>query len=298
MRKAWPAVYIGYAPDMANTQLQDTGSITLTDEPTDSSVVIAPHRGAIVTSFCVKACELLYLDAATFDDPTRNVRGGIPVLFPSPGKLDDDKFRSNGRAGALKQHGFARTLPWTIASEPAPSTATLALESSEATLSQYPWRFRTALEFALNAARLRITTRVQNTDDAPMPFGLGFHPYFQVIDKAKARIETDASLAFNNVTRKTNVFSGFDLTEPEVDLHLLDHRSPSTALHLGDGSTIHLRASPEFALRVVWTLAGKDFVCLEPWTSPGNALNDADRLLTVAPGQTRELWIEIEFTKG
>lgn len=282
---------------MLNTPMQNTGAITLVDEQTDSSVVIAPHRGAIVTSFCVKACELLYLDAATFDDPTKNVRGGIPVLFPSPGKLDQDKFRSHGREGAMKQHGFARTLPWTIASEPTPCIATLALESSEATLSQYPWRFRAELEFALQAARLRITTRVHNTDDAPMPFGLGFHPYFQVTDKAKARIETNASLAFNNVTKKTNLFSGFDLTAPEVDLHLLDHRGPSTTLHLADGSIIDLRASPEFALWVVWTLAGKDFVCLEPWTSPGNALNNADRLLTLAPGQTRELWIEIEFTK-
>ena len=282
---------------MAHTQRQDTGSVTLTDEQTDSSVVIAPHRGAIVTSFCVKACELLYLDAATFDDPAKNVRGGIPVLFPSPGKLDDDKFRSHGREGTLKQHGFARTLPWTVAAEPTSSTATLALESSAATLSHYPWRFRSELEFALNASCLRITARVQNTDDAPMPFGLGFHPYFRVVDKAKARIDTDASLAFNNVSKKTHLFSGFDLTESEVDLHLLDHRNPSTLLHLGDGSTIDLRASPEFALRVVWTLAGKDFVCLEPWTSPANSLNNGDRLLTLAPGQTRELWIEIEFTK-
>ena len=278
--------------------MQDTGSITLTDEQTDSSVVIAPHRGAIVTSFCVKSCELLYLDATTFDDPSKNVRGGIPVLFPSPGKLDADKFRSHGREGALKQHGFARTLPWTVASEPTPSTATLALESSEATLSQYPWRFRAQLEFALHATRLRITTRIHNADDAPMPFGLGFHPYFQVTDKAQVRIDTNASLAFDNVTKKTNLFCGFDLTEPEVDLHLLDHRSPSTLLHLTDGSTIDVRASPEFALRVVWTLAGKDFVCLEPWTSPANALNNGDRLQTVAPGQTRELWMEIEFTKG
>lgn len=282
---------------MANPQTQDTGSITLTDAQTDSSVVIAPHRGAIVTSFCVKACELLYLDAATFDDPAKNVRGGIPVLFPSPGKLDGDKFRSHGREGAMKQHGFARTLPWTLASEPTPSTAILALESSEATLPQYPWRFRAELEFVLQATRLRITTRVHNTDDAPLPFGLGFHPYFQVIDKTKVQIATNASLAFDNVIKKTQLFGGFDLTQPEVDLHLLDHKGPSTTLHRCDGSTLELRASPEFALWVVWTLAGKDFVCLEPWTSAANALNNGDRLLTLEPGQTRELWMEIEFTK-
>lgn len=274
-----------------------SGAITLVDTHTDSSAVIAPHRGAIVTSFSVGACELLYLDPATFDDPARNVRGGIPVLFPSPGKLDQDRWRTHGRQGTLQQHGFARTLPWTIASEPTASSATLALESSEATLAQYPWRFRAELEFALRGAALRITARVQNRDDSPLPFGLGFHPYFLVTDKAGARIDTNATLAFDNVAKQTRRFSGFDLTAPEVDLHLLDHRTHSSTLHLGGGASIEVRASPEFALWVVWTLAGKDFVCLEPWTCPANALNNQDRLIALEPGQTRQLWMQIEFVK-
>jgi galactose mutarotase-like enzyme len=34
-------------------------------------------------------------------------------------------------------------------------------------------------------------------------------------------------------------------------------------------------------------------VCLEPWTCPGNALNDDDRLLLLAPGASRSLALEI-----
>ncbi|HEX4474788.1 MAG TPA: galactose mutarotase, partial [Polyangiaceae bacterium] len=82
---------------------------------------------------------------------------------------------------------------------------------------------------------------------------------------------------------------------PEVDLHLLDHGSTSSALHLGDGSRIDVRGSPEFTRWVVWSLAGKDFVCLEPWTSPGNALNTKEQLLSVDPGATHTSWIEIAF---
>jgi galactose mutarotase-like enzyme len=43
---------------------------------------------------------------------------------------------------------------------------------------------------------------------------------------------------------------------------------------------------------VVWTLEGKDFVCVEPWTCPGNALNTGERLMTLGKGETRALWVE------
>jgi galactose mutarotase-like enzyme len=56
-----------------------------------AEATIAPHRGAIVTSLRIAGRELLYLDRATFDDPSKNVRGGIPVLFPTPGKLANDR---------------------------------------------------------------------------------------------------------------------------------------------------------------------------------------------------------------
>ncbi|HEY8537391.1 MAG TPA: hypothetical protein VIL28_00910 [Steroidobacteraceae bacterium] len=53
---------------------------------------IAPHRGAIVTSLRIDGRELLYFDEATFNDPAKNVRGGIPLLFPTPGKLENDRW--------------------------------------------------------------------------------------------------------------------------------------------------------------------------------------------------------------
>ena len=57
--------------------------------------------------------------------------------------------------------------------------------------------------------------------------------------------------------------------------------------------TVQLRGSAEYTHWVVWTLAGRDFVCLEPWTCPGNALNTGDGLLVLAPGEARALSLEI-----
>ena len=71
-------------------------TITLTEG--DTRVEIAPARGALVTRLVVKGQELLYLDRATLDDPSKNVRGGIPVLFPFAGRLDGEGSRTGWRS--------------------------------------------------------------------------------------------------------------------------------------------------------------------------------------------------------
>jgi len=77
-----------------------------------------------------------------------------------------------------------------------------------------------------------------------------------------------------------------------VDLHLLDHGPTASELPSPLGA-IQLRCSPEYTHWVVWTIAGRDFVCLEPWTCPGDALNLGERLLLLAPGEAHSLSVEI-----
>src|SRR5579862_6316835 len=89
-------------------------TIELSDADARSTVTIVPGRGAIVTRFRVGDRELLYLDEATLRDRTKNVRGGVPVLFPSPGRLNGDRFEQGGRSGSMKQHGFARDAAWDV----------------------------------------------------------------------------------------------------------------------------------------------------------------------------------------
>jgi galactose mutarotase-like enzyme len=154
--------------------------LQLVDERSESRVTIAPQRGAIVTSFRVADRELLYLDEATLDDPAKNVRGGIPVLFPAPGKLAGDAWQCAGRHGAMKQHGFARNLAWRQSASRADDAAsvTLTLGSDAVTLAQYPWQFSADLTFTLRAAVLRVALQVSNLAAIRMPFAFGLHPYF------------------------------------------------------------------------------------------------------------------------
>ncbi|MDB4997999.1 MAG: Aldose 1-epimerase [Myxococcaceae bacterium] len=271
---------------------------TVVLEDASARVVVAPARGGMVTRFDVGDAPVLFLDVASLVDETKNVRGGIPVLFPSPGPLAGDRFTCAGRSGAMKQHGFARQRAWSVVGSKR-GEVTLELLSDDATRAEFPWDFSARLRYALAGTTLTIETRIENTargaGAAPMPFALGFHPYFHVADatKANARIPTQATRAFDNVTKKLVDLTGpIDLTVKEVDLHLVDHAAHSATLERGTDRIV-VTADPELGRWVIWTLAGKDFVCLEPWTAPANALNTGDGLLTLAPGASRTLTVSI-----
>jgi galactose mutarotase-like enzyme len=193
----------------------------------------------------------------------------------------------------MKQHGFARDLPWTVAARDE-SSATLTLASTPETHAMFPWGFLLSLRVTVTELRVRFALQVSNTGADPMPFGFGIHPYFLVHDKANASITTAATRAYDNVTKTTGPFTGFHLDVGETDLHLLDHGSTTSTLTAGAGERVTVRTSAEFGRWVAWTLPGKEFVCLEPWTAPGNALNTGEGLLTLAPGASRDLWIELD----
>ena len=270
-------------------------TVTLHDPSTEATVFLAPARGGIVTRFVVGDRPVLFLDETTLLDSSKNIRGGVPVLFPSPGPLLGGRFHFGDASGSLPQHGFARQRPWAVESVDE-RDVTLLLRADDVTRAQFPWDFTLTFRYALRGTRLRITQRIANYGATTMPFALGFHPYFHVPDGEKARtiIATAATRAFDNTTKSTvHVTGPIDLTRPEVDLHLAEHGRDDATLTFADGHRVTVSASPEFRRWVIWTLAGKDFVCLEPWTADADALNTGDGLIVLAPGEARELWTEI-----
>lgn len=277
-------------------------SVVLEDAAARARVVIAPSRGGMVTRFDVDGAPVLFLDVASLVDETKNVRGGNPVLFPSPGPLVGDRFAYGKSKGSMKQHGFARQRAWSVAlAEPkGRNEVTLELVSDDATRAQFPYDFRTRLRYVLAGTALTVETRVENIGKEPLPFSLGFHPYFYLADadKARARLATDATRAYDNVTKKIiDVTGPIDLTVKELDLHLFDHHGNSATLDRG-ADRIVVSGDPELGRWVIWTLAGKDFVCLEPWTSGADALNTGEGLLLVAPGEAKTITMTMRLARA
>ena len=104
---------------------------------------VIPARGGLVSRWRVGTDEVLFLDEASVADRTKNVRGGIPVLFPTrdgcPAIITPPMARSSrppstgSAAPALDRgrHGSDGHHAWIVQ----------RLTSSAETLTSYPWPF-------------------------------------------------------------------------------------------------------------------------------------------------------------
>lgn len=262
-----------------------------------SSLDAAPERGGLLTGLTLDGHELLFMDWDTFRDPVKSVRGGIPVLFPSCGPLRADQVAIGDGTYPMKQHGFARNLPWTVAEQTDDALA-LALDSSDATRASWPFDFRLRCRYRLDGGTLRIDQEVHNGSAAPMPMALGLHPYFRVGDKARLRLDVPASHASPNPEGAAAPYAGaLDFDREVIDLCFVDMREPRAAFEdEALGRRIEVRADPLYRYFVIWTLRGRDFLCLEPWTARGYALNSGADVTRVAAGKTLRTWVEISVT--
>jgi galactose mutarotase-like enzyme len=270
----------------------------LVDHETKARVALAPARGGMVTRFVVGDTNVLYLDVDSLRDPTKNVRGGIPVLFPIAGRLADDKYQHAGVTYTMKQHGFARTMPWAIVDEGVDQGGArlgLALTPTQQTRAQFPFEFRLAITYVLADGRLTLQVRVTNPGAEELLISPGFHPYFQLADhnKGAARVVTDATQAFDNVTGAlVSLREPIDLARDVVDLHVLDHWPRTVILTRPEDRDLELSLGVPDRVLVVWTERGRDFVCVEPWTARGNSLNTGGAL-RVPPGGVHETTFSI-----
>ena len=145
--------------------------------------------------------------------------------------------------------------------------------------------FAVSVSYLVGDGTLAIEQRFENRGSTPMPLQPGLHPYFAVAVAAKAgaRVDTDATLAWDNVAGARVPFRGVDFASGEVDLHLLDHGRHGTRLQRPGARDVLLSWSADHHVLVLWTLPDRPFICVEPWSAPANALQTGGGLL-VAPG--------------
>ena len=274
----------------------------LSDEPTQSLVVVVPERGGIVTDWRTQDQKIFYMDQERFADPTLSVRGGIPLLFPICGNLLEDTYTLNGETYKLKQHGFARTLPWEVTQQSAEDGAsiTVTLCSNDQTLAVYPFNFELNYTYILRGNTLEMRYAHTNLSQKPMPFSTGIHPYFAVSDKSQLEFDLPSNEYKLKGDPTVNIFPEvFNFNSEEIDWAFVN-LSKQSAIVTDKSRNLKLTINYDsnYSTLVFWTIKGKDFYCLEPWTGPRNAMNTGEHLLIAEPGKTVETVISITAELG
>jgi len=223
--------------------------------PEGSEVSVCPQRGGIITSIKFQGREILYLDPVTLQDPNVNVKGGIPILFPNAGPLENSQYPN------LKQHGFARNSShWRLERMNRGFQETLVSDIDTNAVFPHDFRFSLIGSFEENGS-FSINGEVENTGENNLPLSMGLHPYFKVPQGKKGEIK------FN--------FEGGKSVEEQVELWAngqaisIDNpgvNNPNATIEVIIPSlgTLIIDLSPEYKKIWIWSMVGKDFICIEP----------------------------------
>jgi galactose mutarotase-like enzyme len=267
------------------------------DRTTNSLLEVVPERGGIITRWSVQGQEILYLDRERFANPELSVRGGIPILFPICGNLPDNTYTYHGKQYTLKQHGFARDLSWQAFGSISEQGVSLqaSLHSSEQTQAVYPFDFGLTFTYQMKGNSLTIYQHYTNKSSQPMPFSAGFHPYFLTRDKTQLEFEIPSTEYQDQITKKIHAFDGnFDFNSDEIDVAFKQlKRKSATVTDNSRKLKLTLDYDDFFSTLVFWTVKGKDFYCLEPWSAPRNAINTGEKLTILEPGASHSAIIRL-----
>ncbi len=278
---------------MNNYQVQsyiDTYTIyELTEKSTSSRILVCPERGGIVIGCQLHGQELFYLDKATFEHPTANIRGGNPILFPICGQLKDAAYEWEGQAYQMNNHGVARTSAWEVIGTQTENEAsiTIRLSSNADTLQSYPFPFELEFTYALQDGELHTRQQYRNLNDqAAMPFYAGFHPYFAIDSSKHIAYEIDATRYLDYNDEQEKAFTGsIDLEDLVESICWLDAKKPEISFPTLHGTRVTLRYDDIFKYVVLWSVKDRPFICVEPWMAKTGELNRQEELFMLEAGQ-------------
>lgn len=279
----------------------------------DWSLALRPELGAAVTRLTWQGHDIL---RPTPDNATHPLETGCFPLIPYANRIDRGAFGFAGRDIALPPtpgfephalHGVGWLRAWSVRRAGA-DFVDLAL-AAEAT-ADWPWAWTASHSLRLGVDELEMTLSITNEDRAPMPAGLGLHPYFAIAPETvltAPAVQVWLNDANEIPERLAPAFSVTDWTDgavvssaPFVDNAYADWTGSAQLSHARH--VVAVSASANARWLQVYAPGAGDFVCLEPVTHRPNSHNahrDEDTgLVKLSPGQSLSMSMRIAATEG
>jgi aldose 1-epimerase len=241
------------------------------------------------------------------------------VLAPWPNRLADGRYEFNGiRAQAALDeperrnaiHGLVRWLPWTLQTR---HQNQLSLRLQLHPTPGYPFSLLLEMEYHVGREGLTITTKARNIESAPVPFGLGFHPYLtagpETVDGAILQLPARDTLELDERGLPTGTLHAVSGTEKDFTTARFigplvldtafttlqrdaDGRAWASLDAPGGASGASLWADAGFGYLMVYTgdtlgdvARRRRSVAIEPMTCPPNALRTGQDVVVLQPDQ-------------
>ncbi len=245
-----------------------------------------------------------------------------PVMFPHCGKLTGGKMLAKGQELPSAQHGFARLLEHTLVARQE-NALVFELTDGGETYKWWPYKFRLVSTVSIDGDRVDHTLTVENRDDCPLNFGIGYHPAYAVPFDG-SHTATDYELRFDQPENPIRIatpdglvsgefdYFGRNVTAFPVDDQLFAEgshcmtglRSQTLGLYEKDSTRGVVCRIREFPYCLMWSQPGEPhFVCIEPWYGlPGTVdgsprWEDKPSTATLKPGESWSCTMETRYVR-
>jgi aldose 1-epimerase len=285
----------------------------------DQWVIGHGHQRAVITEVGATLRSFTVEDRPVIDGfgPLEWSHGGRgQVLAPWPNRLGDGRYTFEGTeaeaplnepAARNAIHGLVRWLPWTMASR-AQNRVTMACVLHPT--PGYPFTLGLQVEYRLGRDGLTVLADAENRGAGPLPFGLGFHPYFTVgtptVDTLRLTVPADRRLVTDErglptgdapvagtefdfthgrIIGTTRLDTGFTGLRPDPDGCArvnIDHPDGKAGVTVWvDGTFTHLMVYTGDTLPEGSRRRG---IAVEPMTCPPDAFRSGTDVVVLPPG--------------
>lgn len=270
----------------------------------DARLEISPANGGTLISWSVAGTDLLRRRPADEVDPL------LSACFPlapfsnvvrNGGFHFQDRFHPLAPNHPLESepiHGDSWLAAWGVDEA---AGHHLLMSYAHAAANGFPFRYRVSQELTLAERSLTIALRLINTDDRPMPAGLGLHPYFRRLPGARLEAPHAGRWEDTRVIADDRFCTPQEIGSETVDACYAGWSGLARLRWPRDEVILTLRAAASAAALVVFSPSSCDFVCIEPVTHVNDGFNalasgiPGTGVRTLLPGEEMSLWTTISI---
>lgn len=249
---------------------------------------LCPEGGGCITAFRYRGIDLFRPATEAYWREFEPREAASFPLVPYSNRIADGRGRFEGRTYRFPVnmppephsiHGDGWQAAWTVEAS-APARAVLAHAPADT-----PFPYSSRQTFELTEDGLALSLEIVNTGQERIPVGFGHHPYFPRTEGLTLTTAVSAVWlpdARQLPEKKVPVPKAWDfrvgkrLAPLDLDYDFTGFDGKAMLHWPETGIRLMIGADPVFCHLVVYVPPGQDFVCVEPVSHVGNAINLAD----------------------
>ncbi len=201
-----------------------------------------------------------------------------PILFPIVGTLKNNSYFIDQQEFKLSRHGFARDLEFNLL-EIKSDSILFSLKANDETLKNYPFNFELQIRYIIHDKTLTIQYKVINNSNGKIPFSIGAHPAFSLLNGFEYysfEFSDDEILNYHLLENGliTDYTEKLVLNNKQLNLKyktfendaLVFKSLKSKSITILENSSPYIKVNFEsFPNLGIWTVKNSGFICIEPW---------------------------------